>query len=84
MSLPEDDPVRVLGLSKTFYDEGRGEVHAAREVSFSCRKGEIFGLLGANGGTSAHAGFGLCQNHRHNQDVKDQTGRSPPYRHSTH
>jgi sodium transport system ATP-binding protein len=46
---PPDDPVRVLGLSKTFYDEGRGEVHAAREVSFSCRKGEIFGLLGANG-----------------------------------
>jgi len=48
MSL-EDEPVRVEGLSKTFFDEGRGEVHAARNVTFSCHKGEIFGLLGANG-----------------------------------
>jgi sodium transport system ATP-binding protein len=45
----ETVPVRVEGLSKTFYDEGRGEVHAAQDVSFSCRRGEIFGLLGANG-----------------------------------
>lgn len=43
------ETVRVAGLTKTFYDEGRGEVHAASEVSFTCKKGEIFGLLGANG-----------------------------------
>ena len=41
--------VWVEGLTKTFYDEARGEVHAVDGVSFQCRPGEIFGLLGANG-----------------------------------
>jgi sodium transport system ATP-binding protein len=43
------DPVVVRGLSKTFYDEARGEVRAVQEIDFECRAGEIFGLLGANG-----------------------------------
>ena len=42
-------PVRVDGLRKTFYDESRGEVHAVDGITFHCRPGEIFGLLGANG-----------------------------------
>lgn len=41
--------VSVKGLSKSFYDEGRGEVKAVDDISFECRAGEIFGLLGANG-----------------------------------
>lgn len=41
--------VWVEGLTKTFYDESRGEVHAVDGVNFQCRPGEIFGLLGANG-----------------------------------
>jgi len=44
-----DDPVVVRGLTKTFYDEARGEVHAVRGIDFECRPSEIFGLLGANG-----------------------------------
>jgi len=36
------------GLSKTFRSR-RGLVHAATDVSFECRAGEIFGLLGPNG-----------------------------------
>lgn len=44
-----EPPVRVSGLSKLFVDEGRGEVRAVDDVSFECRVGEIFGLLGANG-----------------------------------
>jgi sodium transport system ATP-binding protein len=43
------EPVVVKGLTKTFFDEARGEVHAVRGISFDCRAGEIFGLLGANG-----------------------------------
>lgn len=43
------EPVVVTNLQKTFYDEGRGEVRAVGGVTFSCRSGEIFGLLGANG-----------------------------------
>ena len=43
------EPVVVQGLSKTFFDEARGEVQAVRGIDFDCRAGEIFGLLGANG-----------------------------------
>ncbi len=43
------DPVEVRGLTKTFADESRGEVHAVRGIDFECRAGEIFGLLGSNG-----------------------------------
>lgn len=42
-------PVIVRNLSKTFYDEGRGEVRAVDAITFECREGEVFGLLGANG-----------------------------------
>ena len=41
--------VEVLHLAKTFFDESRGEVKAVEGVTFSCRSGEVFGLLGANG-----------------------------------
>ena len=41
--------VSVCGLSKVFYDEGRGEVRAVNGIRFDCRPREIFGLLGANG-----------------------------------
>lgn len=41
--------VEVQGLSKSFFDQARGEISAVREVDFECRSGEIFGLLGANG-----------------------------------
>jgi sodium transport system ATP-binding protein len=42
-------PVAVRGLTKTFYDQSRGEVAAVNDIHFECRPGEIFGLLGANG-----------------------------------
>jgi sodium transport system ATP-binding protein len=41
--------VDVRDLSKTFFDESRGEVKAVNEVTFACQPGEVFGLLGANG-----------------------------------
>ena len=43
------DAVVVDALTKTFHDEARGAVHAVDGISFNCRAGEIFGLLGANG-----------------------------------
>jgi len=42
-------PVVVFQLSKTFYDESRGEVRAVDRIDFECHPGEVFGLLGANG-----------------------------------
>jgi sodium transport system ATP-binding protein len=42
-------PVVVEGLTKTFYDESRGEVRAVDHIDFTCSEGEVFGLLGANG-----------------------------------
>lgn len=41
--------VDVQDLAKTFFDESRGEVKAVQGVTFQCRPGEVFGLLGANG-----------------------------------
>jgi sodium transport system ATP-binding protein len=41
--------IEVQGLTKTFQDSKRGAVHALDDVSFSVRKGEIFGILGPNG-----------------------------------
>ena len=42
-------PVRTQALSKSFFDENRGEVRAVKGIDFECLEGEIFGLLGANG-----------------------------------
>jgi len=36
-------------LTKTFLDRRRGPVTAAKEISFDCGYGEVFGLLGTNG-----------------------------------
>jgi sodium transport system ATP-binding protein len=44
-----DAPVRAAGLTKTFWEASRGRIDAVSDVSFECRPGEIFGLLGANG-----------------------------------
>jgi sodium transport system ATP-binding protein len=41
--------IEAQGLVKRFRDKKRGEVCAVDRVSFQCRPGEIFGLLGANG-----------------------------------
>ena len=47
--LAQSEAIRVEGLGKRFYDQGRGEVRAVDGIDFVCRRGEIFGLLGANG-----------------------------------
>jgi len=41
--------ISVRALSKSFYDEFRGEVRAVDGIDFACLPGQIFGLLGANG-----------------------------------
>lgn len=41
--------IEARGLSKRFQDKKRGEIRAVENVSFSCRPGQIYGLLGANG-----------------------------------
>ena len=41
--------IEAVNLSKTFQDKKRGQVKAVDDVSFVCRPGEIYGLLGANG-----------------------------------
>ncbi len=41
--------VAVHNLTKTFADEGRGQIRAVDQISFEAHAGEVFGLLGANG-----------------------------------
>lgn len=41
--------IDARGLSKRFQDKKRGEIRAVDNVSFQCRPGQIYGLLGANG-----------------------------------
>lgn len=44
-----DASVDVRDLTKIYADDARGEVRAVDGISFTCRPGEVFGLLGANG-----------------------------------
>lgn len=41
--------IEASNLVKIFHDKKRGDVRAVDGISFSCRPGSIFGLLGANG-----------------------------------
>ena len=41
--------IEAHNLTKTFKDKKRGLIKAVDDVSFTCRPGQIYGLLGANG-----------------------------------
>ncbi|HKB91616.1 MAG TPA: ATP-binding cassette domain-containing protein [Opitutaceae bacterium] len=41
--------IEAHGLTKTFKDKKHGEIRAVDSVSFTCKPGQIYGLLGANG-----------------------------------
>jgi sodium transport system ATP-binding protein len=41
--------IETRGLSKVFQDKKRGAIRAVDHVSFVCKPGQIYGLLGANG-----------------------------------
>jgi len=41
--------IEAIGLTKIFLDKKRGEIKAVDNMSFTCRPGQIYGLLGANG-----------------------------------
>jgi len=41
--------IEARHLTKTFKDKKRGVIPAVSDVSFTCRPGQIYGLLGANG-----------------------------------
>jgi len=41
--------IEARNLTKTFKDKKRGVITAVDHVSFTCRPGQIYGLLGANG-----------------------------------
>jgi sodium transport system ATP-binding protein len=41
--------IQARNLTKVFHHKKRGEIRAVDDVSFTCRPGQIYGLLGANG-----------------------------------
>jgi sodium transport system ATP-binding protein len=41
--------IETRGLTKIFRDKKRGEIRAVDKVTFTCKPGQIYGLLGANG-----------------------------------
>jgi len=41
--------IETRALSKVFHDKKRGAIRAVDNVSFTCKAGQIYGLLGANG-----------------------------------
>jgi sodium transport system ATP-binding protein len=43
------DMIAATQLCKNFHDKKRGDIRAVGNVSFTCKPGEIYGLLGANG-----------------------------------
>lgn len=47
--MSEDNILEVKGLKKTFHGKNGSEVKAVKGISFSVKRGEIFGFLGPNG-----------------------------------
>lgn len=41
--------IEVEKLTKSFRDKKKGVLYAVKDVTFSCKPGEVFGLLGPNG-----------------------------------
>lgn len=41
--------IEVRALTKVFHDKKRGAIRAVDDVSFTCQRGQIYGLLGSNG-----------------------------------
>jgi len=41
--------IEARGLIKDFHDKKRGRIRAVDHVTFTCKPGQIYGLLGANG-----------------------------------
>ena len=41
--------IETRGLTKVFQDKKRGAIRAVDHVTFTCKAGQIYGLLGANG-----------------------------------
>jgi sodium transport system ATP-binding protein len=41
--------IETRGLTKVFHDKKRGQIRAVDNVTFTCKPGQIYGLLGANG-----------------------------------
>jgi sodium transport system ATP-binding protein len=41
--------IQTRGLTKIFHDKKRGQIRAVDNVTFACKPGQIYGLLGANG-----------------------------------
>ncbi|HEY2457578.1 MAG TPA: ATP-binding cassette domain-containing protein [Candidatus Acidoferrum sp.] len=41
--------IETRGLTKIFHDKKRGQIKAVDNVTFTCKPGQIYGLLGANG-----------------------------------
>jgi sodium transport system ATP-binding protein len=41
--------IEVQALRKTFHDRKKGDVPAVKDISFVCKPGRVFGLLGRNG-----------------------------------
>lgn len=77
--------IEAHGLKKVFRDRKRGEIKAVDGVSFTCRPGQIYGLLGANGAgktttlrmlatllkpTDGHALIGGFDSVRQSEDVR--------------
>lgn len=49
-----DDGLRVLHLRKTFNSFSRGKCRAVDDVTFGVKRGEVFALVGPNGGWFPH------------------------------
>ena len=48
-NIENDVVISIENVSKVFYDFKKGPVTALDDISFSCKKGEIVGLVGPNG-----------------------------------
>jgi ATP-binding cassette subfamily A (ABC1) protein 3 len=61
-AIESDNGLRALHVNKVYNSSKAGKVHAVVDVTFGIKRGEVFGLVGPNGGEYVYSVWGFSSN----------------------